>query len=397
MSEEIKESTDGTLEQGDFKIKKKPGRPRKLNKKDDVAKIDLRKNKEEEVKTEENAVEEQATNEVPVRDESRASEEVSKENIEEAVEKPTEESKEEEVNVISEVKEKEEEEKFTPAEEPVAQQETRQLPENVDKLVKFMEETGGTVEDYVRLNADYSNVDSVTLLKEYYKHTRPHLDNDEVTFLLEDNFAYDEEVDEERDIRKKKLAYKEEIAKAKNFLDNLKTKYYDEIKLRPGVTQDMQKAMDFFNRYNEEQEAVVKQHESFKQNTKSFFTNNFKGFDFNVGEKKFRYDISDVDRLATEQSSLSNFLGKFLDESGNVKDFNSYHKAIYSASNIDKIATNFYEQGKADAIKEINAKSKNISTEARKSPTGELTFGGFKIKAVNGVDSSKLKFKSKTK
>ena len=388
MSEEIKE-------EGSFKMKKKPGRPRKLNKADEPAKIDLSK-KEEEVKTEGNAVEEQATNEVPVRDESGTSEEVSKENVEEAVEKPTEESKEEEVSVITEVEDKEEE-KFTPAEEPVAQQETRQLPENVDKLVKFMEETGGTVEDYVRLNADYSNVDSVTLLKEYYKHTRPHLNNDEVTFLLEDNFAYDEEVDEERDIRKKKLAYKEEIAKAKNFLDNLKTKYYDEIKLRPGVTQDMQKAMDFFNRYNEEQEAVVKQHESFKKNTQSFFTDNFKGFDFNVGEKKFRYDINDVDRLATEQSSLSNFLGKFLDEGGNVKDFNSYHKAIYSASNIDKIATNFYEQGKADAIKEINAKSKNISTEARQSPSGELKFGGFKIKAVNGVDSSKLKFKSKTK
>jgi hypothetical protein len=388
MSEEVKE-------EGSFKIKKKPGRPRKLNKADEPAKIDLSK-KEEEVKTEENAIEEQAANEVPVRDESGTSEEVSKENVEEAVEKPTEESKEEEVSVITEIEDKEEE-KFTPAEEPVAQQETRQLPENVDKLVKFMEETGGTVEDYVRLNADYSNVDSVTLLKEYYKHTRPHLNNDEVTFLLEDNFAYDEEVDEERDIRKKKLAYKEEIAKAKNFLDNLKTKYYDEIKLRPGVTQDMQKAMDFFNRYNEEQEAVVKQHESFKKNTQSFFTDNFKGFDFNVGEKKFRYDINDVDRLATEQSSLSNFLGKFLDEGGNVKDFNSYHKAIYSASNIDKIATNFYEQGKADAIKEINAKSKNISTEARQSPSGELKFGGFKIKAVNGVDSSKLKFKSKTK
>ena len=123
--------------------------------------------------------------------------------------------------------------------------EQKQLPENIDKLVTFMEETGGTVEDYVRLNADYTNVDNKTLIREYYKQTKPHLDSEDVSLLLED-FDFDEDIDEPKEIRKKKIAFKEEAAKAKDFLEGLKGKYYDEIKLRPGVTQEQQKALDFF-------------------------------------------------------------------------------------------------------------------------------------------------------
>ncbi len=148
-----------------------------------------------------------------------------------------------------------------------------------------MKETGGTLEDYVRLNADYSNVDNDTLLREYYKQAKSHLDSEEINFMIEDNFSFDEEVDEEREIRKKKLAYKEEVAKARKHLDGLKSQYYEEIKLRPGTTQDQQKAMDFFNRYNEEQNTAQQQHEDFKSNTKDYFSKDFKGFDINVGEK----------------------------------------------------------------------------------------------------------------
>jgi hypothetical protein len=230
---EVKEKVK---EEGSFKIKKKPGRPRKLNKQEDIIKVDLSK-KEEKV---EDAVEEQTTDEVLVRDEPKVSEEVLKENIEETTEKPTEQSEEKEevvtINEITEKEEKTEEPIVEETTEPVVEQ--RQLPENIEKLVKFMEETGGTVEDYVRLNADYSNVDDNTLIREYYKQTKPHLNVEEVNFLLEDSFSYDEEVDEERDIKKKKLAFKEEIAKARKFLENTKSKYYDEIKLRPGVTQE---------------------------------------------------------------------------------------------------------------------------------------------------------------
>ena len=379
MSEEVKQ-------EGDFKIKKKRGRPRKLTSQNETVKVDLNKK-------EEDAVQEQTTDEVLVRDEPKVSEEVSKENIEETTEKPTEESKEEEVIPIQEITEevKEEVVQEVKNEEPVVEQ--RQLPENIEKLVAFMEETGGTVEDYVRINADYSSVDNNTLLREYYKRTKPHLDSEEISFIMEDNFSYDEEVDEERDIRKKKLAYKEEIAKAKNFLEGLKSKYYEEIKLRPGTTQEQQKAVDFFNRYNEEQQMVQEQHSRFKSKTKNFFNQEFKGFDFNVGEKKFRYGVNNTDEVANNQSDLTNLIGKFLDNKGEVKDYNGYHKAIYAAQNADTIANHFYEQGKADAVKDMMAKSKNISNEPRATSTGDVYINGLKVKAISGVDSSKLKLR----
>ena len=258
-----------------------------------------------------------------------------------------------------------------------------------------MEETGGTVEDYVRLNADYSNIDNNTLLREYYKQSKPYLDQSEINLLIEDNFKYDEEIDDERDIRRKKLAFKEEVAKARGFLEQTKSKYYDEIKLRPGVTQEQQKAMDFFNRYNEEQSMRAKQHEAFKNQTKQMFNNEFKGFDFNLGEKRFRYGIQNPSQVAETQSDINNVVGKFLDNNGNVTDPAGYHKAMYAAMNADKLASHFYEQGKADATKEIVASSKNPSSaEPRKAPEN-VYINGLKVKAISGQDSSKLKIKTK--
>ena len=324
MSEEVKQ-------EGDFKIKKKRGRPRKLTSQNETVKVDLNKK-------EEDAVQEQTTDEVLVRDEPKVSEEVSKENIEETTEKPTEEGKEEEVIPIQEV--------------------TEEVKEEV-------------VQDICRAPAGAL----------------------QISFIMEDNFSYDEEVDEERDIRKKKLAYKEEIAKAKNFLEGLKSKYYEEIKLRPGTTQEQQKAVDFFNRYNEEQQMVQEQHSRFKSKTKNFFNQEFKGFDFNVGEKKFRYGVNNTDEVANNQSDLTNLIGKFLDNKGEVKDYNGYHKAIYAAQNADTIANHFYEQGKADAVKDMMAKSKNISNEPRATSTGDVYINGLKVKAISGVDSSKLKLR----
>ena len=386
MSEEVKK-------EGSFKVKKKPGRPRKLVSQDETIKVDLNKK-------EEDAVEEQKTDEVSVRDGSEVSEEVPQENNEETTEEPSGESKEkeEEVITISEITEEEQQ-----TEQPVVEQTTepvveqRQLPENIEKLVQFMEDTGGTVEDYVRINADYSNVDNNTLLQEYYRRTRPHLDYEEISFLMEDNFNYDEEVDDERDIRKKKLAYKEEIAKAKNFLEETKKKYYDEIKLRPGVTQEQQKAMDFFNRYNEEQKMVQEQHGRFKQRTDNFFNKEFKGFNFDVGDKKFRFKVANTTNVAKNQSDLTNLVGKFLDNKGEVKDYAGYHKAIYAAENADTIASHFYEQGKSDAIKDMTAKSKNITEDARQTAAnaGDVFINGLRVKAISGANSSKLRIKTK--
>jgi len=393
--EEIKETPTGELEQGEFKIKKKP---KKLaNKKpQETVKLDLAKKEEpkkEEVKQEikEDAVPESSTTKVDVRELPKDGGEVGEAHAEK--QEATEEKKEEPVATITEITEqpKVEEEKTS---EPEPQPEIN-LPENVEKLVNFMKETGGDINDYVRLNADYSNIDDEALLKEYYKQTKPHLDLDEIEFIMEDKFDYDEDIDEDRDIRKKKLAKKEEIARAKNFLEETKSKYYDEIKLRPGVTQEQQKAMEFFNRYNKEQQNVKKQHEEFKNTTKNYFTKDFKGFEFNLGEKRFSYNVQNPENVANNQSNLTNFVKTFLDDKGNVKDYEGYHKAIYAARNADTIANHFYEQGKADAIKDVTAKSKNINETVRSTTPGDVYINGLRVKAINGVDSSKLKFKGK--
>ena len=273
--------------------------------------------------------------------------------------------------------------------------EAQKLPENIDKLIKFMKDTGGDVNDYARLNADYTNVDSESLLHEYYKTAKPHLNAEERGFIIEDSFHFDEELDEAREIRKKKLAYKEEVAKAKNYLEGLKVKYYDEIKLRPGVTQDQQKATDFFNRFNEEKKAGDARHVEFIAKTKSLLNNDFKGFDFKVGEKKFRYGIKDPSSVADNQGDISNFIKTFLNDKGEIGDHKGYHKALYAAKNADTIAQHFYEQGKTDAIKSNVAKSKNIVTEPRKTSDGEVFIDGFKVKAISGLDSSKLSIKKR--
>ena len=376
-------------EGGDMKIKSKP---KKFTAKDQPVKVDLRKDpnvKVEEpvkvkIKKEDNAIQIGETKEVPVGDKPEASKKVDGKVSES--ESPIVELNKEEQKEIKKVEQKVAEAK---RDEQVL---GRKLPENIEKLVSFMEDTGGTVQDYVRLNHDYSNVNDESLLREYYKNTKPHLTHDEISFVMEDQFTFDEDVDEERDIKKKKLAKKEAVAEARGHLEDLKKRYYEEIKLRPGVTQEQQKAMDFFNRYNTEQEIATQQHKDFVDNTKSYFSDEFKGFDFEVGEKKFRYGVKNANDVAENQSNLNNFVGKFLDTEGNVKDTKGYHKAMYAAQNIDKIVNHFYEQGKSDGIKTVVDSSKNISNEARQTQ-GDIFIGGLKVKAIDGVDSSKLRIK----
>jgi hypothetical protein len=386
-------------QEGDFKVKAKVLKPKQLTKSDKPIKVDLSKPKTEtdaiqEPKTESGVLRKEGSElglqSVGSGDETKESGPISEVKEEEEV-KPIEEVVEEEIQQIGEKLEKK-----VIAPTPEEAREIATLPENIEKVVDFMKETGGTLEDYVRLNADYSNVDNDTLLREYYKQAKSHLDSEEINFMIEDNFSFDEEVDEEREVRKKKLAYKEEVAKAKGHLEGLKSKYYEEIKLRPGVTQDQKKATDFFNRYNEEQNTAQQQHEDFKSNTKDYFSKDFKGFDISVGEKKFRYGVKNPDEVATKQSNITNTIKKFLDDKGNVKDVKGYHKAMYAAENVDTIAQHFYEQGKSDATKDLVAKSKNITTDVRESPSQDVFVGGLKVKAVSGFDSSKLKIK-KTK
>ena len=386
MSETVQDK-----EKKPLKIKAK--KPSLKQKEDKTHKIDLSKK-------EESVVEEPSVEKVVLKSDDKKEEpkveiqEITKSDDKESI---LEDKKEEIISPISEVIKEEIKEIKKEHKEAIRDEKVlgKPLPENIEKLVSFMEETGGTIDDYARLNTDYSNVDENTLLKEYYKNTKPHLNQEEVDFIMEDNFSFDEEMDEERDVKKKKLAFKEEIAKAKNFLEETKSKYYDEIKLRPGVTQEQQKAMDFFNRYNKEQQIAEQHHENFQRSTNKLFADEFKGFEFEVGEKKFRYNVANVNDVVEKQSNLNTFVKKFLNNEGEVVDTVGYHKAIYAADNADTIAGHFYEQGKADAVKDMMAKSKNISQEPRPKANGDIFIGGLKVKAVNGVDSSKLKFKSK--
>jgi len=389
-------------QEGDFKIKSKKKTPKKLVNTDEIKKVNIKEPLIDlppeitkvvipsEEKQEEDAIQIGETEKVSTQEPSGDSAEVGE---------PVQESNKtiEGFSTITEVEKQEVKEIALDVEKALVDEKIlgKKLPENIEKLVDFMKETGGTIEDYTRLNADYSSVDDESLLKEFYKKSKPHLNDEEIGFIMEDSFQYDEDMDEERAVRKKKLAKKEEIAKAKNFLEDLKVKYYDEIKLRPGVTQDQQKATDFFNRYNQEQQEAERKHNLFKKNTKDLFNENFKGFDFKVGDKNYKYNIQNRDKVAENQSNITNLVGKFLDSDGNVKDTSGYHKAMYAAENVDKIAAHFYEQGKADAIKDVVTKSKNpVDSQARKSQ-GEVFINGMKVKAISGADSTKLKIKTR--
>ena len=268
------------------------------------------------------------------------------------------------------------------------------LPENIEKLVSFMNETGGDIQDYVRLNTNYDDVDKNVLVKEYYKNTKSHLSEEEIDFVINDNFAFDEDIDEDKDIRKKKIAYKEEVAKAKKFLEETKSKYYDDIKLKSTSSSNQSEAEDFFNRFKEKEALASKNQEMFKANTKQLFSQEFEGFDFNVGDKTFRMSVPNVEKVSERQQDIGNFVSKFTGEDGSVNDTAGYHKALYAASNPDKMANHFYEQGKADAIREITNKSNNVSTEARQAaPKGDVKMGKWTIKGISGGNSSKLKLK----
>ena len=271
------------------------------------------------------------------------------------------------------------------------------LPENIEKLVKFMEETGGDLNDYVTLNTNYDDMDNQDLLLEYYKNTKPHLNGEEINFLMEDQFSFDEDVDDEKDIKRKKLALKEQVANAKSHLDGLKSKYYEDIKSGSKLTEEQQKAIDFFNRYNEEEserkQTLDENTSTFLNKTNQVFNDKFKGFEYNIGDKKFRMNVNDTAKVKETQSDINNFIKKFLNENQSMEDAAGYHKSLYTAMNADTIANHFYEQGKADALKESISNAKNVNMDARQS-YGEVSAGGMKVKVL-GDSSDDFKFKIK--
>jgi hypothetical protein len=364
---------------------------------ENVTKVDLKKKAEETVYkvdlTKKDDVEESTTDDAGVVGSDEATD-TAPEQEEVQAESETQESP-----VLEEVTEEEPQEEAEEVVEEVAvEKSTIELPENVEKLVEFINETGGTVEDYVRLNQDYSQMDNLTALEEYYKITKPHLDAEERQFLMNETFSYDEDVDDEKDIRRKKIALKEQVAEAKAYLDGQKSKYYEEIKAGSKLTKEQQKAIDFFNRYNKESESARQTQERnqnvFNKKTSSFFSDKFKGFEYNVGEKKFRFNVKNVDSVKETQSDIGNFIKKFLNKEGSMEDAAGYHKGLYTAMNADAIAQHFYEQGKADALKSSVEKSKNINMDPRQT-NKEVKVGGTTYRVLSGESTSDFKVKIK--
>jgi len=340
---------------------------------DGMYKVDLSKPAEQETEPVQEEQKEEVTEEALEENQLTLEEVIEEETNEE----PKEEVKEEVQDLQDEVEEAVQTSQDTGIE----------LPENIQKVVDFINETGGTLEDYVKINQDYSSIDESTLLYQYYNQTKSHLTKDEIDFLIDDNFSFDEEIDEQRDIKRKKLAYKEEIAKAKSYLEGLKDQYYKEVKLGSKLTDDQQKAVEFFNTYNSEQSDQAKLQEEqvnhFNNESKKVFNDNFKGFEFEVGDKKYRYNVNDKQKVLDKQANILNVLDKYISKDNMLQDAKGYHKALFVADNANAVANHFYEQGKADAIKQLNADSKNINMDPRK--TGTVEAGGLKIRAISGV------------
>ena len=365
---------------------------------DDVIKIDLSKPPQE--KTEETQVVEKETEKTeeiePVAEVTKETEPVTEVTEETEVQPEAQENP-----VLEEITEEKVEEVEEQIEEAIAEAEAtgKPLPENIQKLIDFMDETGGDLSDYVKLNQDYSKLDDDSLLREYYNQTKPHLNNEEINFLMEDQFSFDEDEDDDRDIRRKKLALKEQVANAKGHLDGQKSKYYNEIKAGSKLTGEQQKAIDFFNRYNKESEATQKtvktNSDIFTQKTNNVFNDKFKGFEYNVGDKKYRFNVNNAEEVKNTQSDISNFTKKFLDKNSALTDAKGYHKSLYTAMNADAVAKHFYEQGKADAMKDSVAKAKNVSMDPRQSFSNDNTSGP-KVRILSD-DSPNFKFKIKNK
>jgi len=371
---------------------------------DEVIKVDLSKPPPTPKTEEKNETTEEVTKDNA--DDNRVVELVEDANTTEKQEEVQPEDKTQETPVLEEITEeevKEETEELTEkVEEAVveAQETGTPLPENIQKVVEFIEETGGTLEDYVRLNQDFANYDDMTVLREYYKQTKSHLTSDEIEFLIDDSFSYDEEVDEDRDIKKKKIALKEQVANAKSHLDGQKSKYYEEIKAGSRLNPEQQKAMNFFNRYNKESEEnkkiADKQTNTFKLKTDNVFNDKFKGFEYNVGDKKYRFNVKNAGEVKETQGDINNFVKKFLNENNEMSDAKGYHKSLFTAMNPDAIANHFYEQGKTDAMKDSVAKAKNVSMDPRQSFSNDNT-SGMKVRVLSDNNSSDFKFKIKNK
>lgn len=272
-----------------------------------------------------------------------------------------------------------------------------ELPEDVSAFMKFKQETGRGLNDYVKLNQDYDSMDDNTILKSYYAQTEEGLDSEDIDLLIEDNFKYDEDIDDESDVKRKKLSMKKELAKAKKYLNEQKQKYSTPLESRAtGLSEEDKKGLEEYQQYIKDSKSVQEQNEKlakwFDDQTNKVF-NDFKGFDFKIEDKAFSYAPSEAAKLKEDQSSLNNFVSKFLNKDGMLEDAAGYHRALAVAMNPEKFAKFFYEQGKAEAVEDVSKKSKNIQMDTRQAPA-QMSTTGFKVKAMNPSSGRGLKIKS---
>ena len=281
--------------------------------------------------------------------------------------------------------------------EDVLKKDEQKLPEDVDAFLRYKKETGRSFEDYMNLQKDWSKVNEQEVLRQYYKENNPHLDDEDISYLMEEKFSYDEDLDDEREIKKKKVAMKDELYKAKSHFESLKEKYKAPLESSSAdLPEEYKEAFSFYSQYTEQskKEAQLQEERSkvFLEKTNNLFTEEFKGFEFDLGDKKQLFTPKDVSKVKEVQSDITNFFNQHIDENGYVKDAASYHKALFAASNADAMAKYFYEQGVADATSGLVKETKNISMTVRDNKPVENK-GGLKYREVSPDLGRSLKIK----
>ena len=272
------------------------------------------------------------------------------------------------------------------------------LPEDVNAFLKFKKETGRGIEDFVAVNKDYDKANPDDLLYDYWKQTKPHLDNEDIDFELDSKFGFDEEVDEEDEVRRRKIAKKEELVKAKEYFGKQKEQYQMPLESRAeGVPDADKEGYEAYRKYVEEskglQDVSEKKRKIFEEETGKVFNKDFEGFKFAVEGKDLLYKPAEADKLRDSQSDINNFITSHLDDEGVIKDAAAYHRSIAVAMNPESFAKFFYEQGKADAVDDYSKESKNIDMNVRSAPEA-LSKGGFKVTALSEDHGNRLRIRS---
>ena len=347
-----------------------------------------------------NAVQEQQTEEVPVQPEAESSEEVREPQLQEEpteiLERIEEEPTEVSATHVSESEVMEALEQVTPEEETGAII-NDPTPEGINKFVEFMNDTGleGTeaMEAYVNLNKDPEKMDARELLTDYYKANKPFLNDDQIQKQLNKKFSYDPDNTDVDKIEEINIAFQEELYKAQQFQADRKEKYYTDLKLRQqhSLPPDAQEAVEFYSDYKQSQEKQTQTFTTIKKQIDQVFNEDFKGFDFKVGDAKYRFKVNDPVKQKESHKDFAKVFGNYIHEDGTLKDAVGYNKALFAAQNADKLAQHFYEQGRADAVRESARKSKNIDMGVREDNSAVVTPSGQKVRVVTGDSKSKFK------